>query len=29
MEHITYLLVAMATVSFTVVCLNWPHDKRA
>ena len=29
MEHIAYILIAIAAVSFTVVCLTWPRDKRA
>jgi hypothetical protein len=28
MEHVTYILIAIAVVSFTVACLNWPRDMR-
>ena len=27
MEHITYILIATAAVSFVVACLNWNPDK--
>jgi hypothetical protein len=29
MEHISYILIATAAVSFTVVCLNWHPDRWA
>jgi hypothetical protein len=29
MEHISYIVIALAMASFVFVCLNWPRDKRA